>query len=158
MIITLIPIYVWNGCPVAMDTSLVEQFCWCHDPTVLVCYQYTKYHQILWGSISKLVWCLARITLKSPTFNHVTSIKSFYISTLYTTIPHQKLNDSLTSRYNYLVLGHEETYFVKEHSDSKNKYSEDDIIKMLEFLVDNIVVVFAGKVFQQTVGIPMGTN
>ena len=36
-------------------------------------------------------------------------------------------------RYKYLVLGHEETYFVKEHSDSKNKYSEDDIIKMLEF-------------------------
>ena len=29
---------------------------------------------------------------------------------------------------------------------------------MLEFLDDNIFVVFAGKVFQQTVGIPMGTN
>ena len=109
--------------------------------------------------------------LKSPTFNHVTSIKSFDFSTLYTTIPHQKLKDRLTSiirnafifkngnrRYKYLVLGHEETYFVKEHSDFKNKYSEDDIIKMLEFLVDNIFVVFAGKVFQQTVGIQMGTN
>ena len=34
---------------------------------------------------------------------------------------------------------------MKEHSDSKNKYSEDDIIKMLEFLVDNIFVVFAKK-------------
>ena len=54
-------------------------------------------------------------------------------------------------RYKYLVLGHEETYFVKEHSDSKNKYSKDDIIKMLEFLFDNIF-------FQQTVGIPIGTN
>ena len=109
--------------------------------------------------------------LKSPTFNRVTSIKSFDFSTLYTTIPHQKLKERLTSiirnafifkngnrRYKYLVLGHEETYFVKEHSDSKSKYSEDDIIKMLEFLVDNIFVVFAGKVFQQTVGIPMGTN
>ena len=109
--------------------------------------------------------------LKSPTFNRVTSIKSFDFSTLYTTIPHQKLKDRLTSiirnafifkngnrRYKYLVLRHEETYFVKEHSDSKSKYSEDDIIKMLEFLVDNIFVVFAGKVFQQTVGIPMGTN
>ena len=29
---------------------------------------------------------------------------------------------------------------------------------MLEFLVDNIFVVFAGKVFQQTVGIQIGTN
>ena len=29
---------------------------------------------------------------------------------------------------------------------------------MLEFLVDNIFVVFAATVFQQIVGIPMGTN
>ena len=29
---------------------------------------------------------------------------------------------------------------------------------MLEFLVDNIFVVSGGKVFQQIVGIPMGTN
>ena len=29
---------------------------------------------------------------------------------------------------------------------------------MLEFLVDNIFVVFAGDVFQQIVGITMGTN
>ena len=55
------------------------------------------------------------------------------------------------------MLGHEETYFVKEHSHSK-KYSEDGIIKMLEFLVDNIFVVFARKVFQPIVGIPLGTN
>ena len=47
---------------------------------------------------------------------------------------------------------------MKEHSDAKNKYTEEDIIKMLEFLVDNIFVVFAGKVFQQIIGIPMGTN
>ena len=48
--------------------------------------------------------------------------------------------------------------FVKEHSDWKDKYNEEDIFKMLEFLVDNIFVVFAGKVFQQIIGIPMGTN
>ena len=29
---------------------------------------------------------------------------------------------------------------------------------MLEFLVENIVFVFEGKVFQQIVGMPMGTN
>ena len=29
---------------------------------------------------------------------------------------------------------------------------------MLEILADNIFVVFGGKVFQQKVGIPMGTN
>ena len=109
--------------------------------------------------------------LKSPNFNHITSIKSFDFSTLYTPIPHDKLKNRLASiirnsfmfkngnrRYKYLVLGHEESYVVNKHSDSKHKYSEDDIIKMLESLVDNIFVVFAGNVFQQIVGIPMGTN
>ena len=47
---------------------------------------------------------------------------------------------------------------MKEHSDLKNKYTEGDIIKMLEFLVNNIFMVFAGKVFQQIIGIPMDTN
>ena len=61
-------------------------------------------------------------------------------------------------RYKYLVLRHDESYFVKENSDSKNKYSEDDIIKMLEFLVDNMLVDIAGKVVKQIVGISMGTN
>ena len=101
----------------------------------------------------------------------ITNIKSFDFSTLYTTIPHQKLKSRLATiirnsflhkngnrRYKYLVLGREGPYFVKEHSDSKNKYTEEDIIKMLEFLVDNIFVVYAGKVFQQIIGIPMGTN
>ena len=67
-------------------------------------------------------------------FNHVTSIKSFDFSTLYTAIPHQKWKERLTSIirnafifkngnriYKYLVLGHEKTYFVKEHSDSKKQ-------------------------------------
>ena len=94
--------------------------------------------------------------LQSPNFNHITSIKSFDFSTLYTTIPHQKLKSRLATiiqnsfihkngnrRYKFLVLGHEGPYFVKEHSDSNNKYTEDDIVNMLEFLVDNIFVVFA---------------
>ena len=29
---------------------------------------------------------------------------------------------------------------------------------MLDFLIDNIFVTFGGRVFRQTVGIPMGTN
>jgi len=29
---------------------------------------------------------------------------------------------------------------------------------MLDFLIDNIFVLFGGLVFQQTIGVPMGTN
>ena len=46
------------------------------------------------------------------------------------------------------------SYFVKGHSDSTKKFSETDIIDMLEFLIDNICVMFGG----QTVDISMGTN
>jgi hypothetical protein len=38
------------------------------------------------------------------------------------------------------------------------KYTEADIKGMLGFLVDNIYLVFGDQVFQQSVGIPMGTN
>ena len=97
--------------------------------------------------------------LKSPNFNLIINIKSFDFSTLYTTIPHQKLKRRLAGiirnthlhkngnrRYKYLVLGREGPYFVKKHTDSKSKYTEEDIIKMLEFRFDNIFLVF-GKCF-----------
>ena len=109
--------------------------------------------------------------LKSLNFNLITNIKSFDFSTLYTTIPHQKLKSRLSTiirnsflhknvnrRYKYLVLGRKGPYLVREHSDWKSKITEEDIIRILEFLVDNIFVVFTGKVFQQIIGIPIGTN
>jgi hypothetical protein len=61
-------------------------------------------------------------------------------------------------RYKYFVLGRDRSYFVKNHSDSAKKFSETDIINVLEFLIDNIFAMFGGRVFQQTVGIHMGTN
>ena len=61
-------------------------------------------------------------------------------------------------RYRYLVVGREEAYFVRDDSKSREKYTEEDVIKMLQFLIDNIFVQFGGRMFQQTVGIPMGTN
>ena len=61
-------------------------------------------------------------------------------------------------RYKYLVLGRDISYFVKHHSDSTKKFSEADIFNILEFLIDNIFAMFGGRVFQQSVGIPLGTN
>ena len=57
------------------------------------------------------------------------------------------------------MLGRDRSYFVKKtHSDS-TKNSETVIINMLEFLSDNIFVIFGERVFQQTAaGIPMGTK
>ena len=40
----------------------------------------------------------------------------------------------------------------------KTCYSEEQVISMLEFFIDNIFISFEGALFQQDVGIPMGTN
>ena len=44
------------------------------------------------------------------------------------------------------------------HYDSAKTFSDNDIIKMLVFFIDNILVMFGGRIFQQTVDIHMGTN
>jgi hypothetical protein len=56
------------------------------------------------------------------------------------------------------VIGKQDTYFVRHHSDSPYKYSQADINGMQGFLVDNIYVAFEDQVSQQSVGIPMDTN
>ena len=48
-------------------------------------------------------------------------------------------------RYKHLVLGRDRSYFVI-FSDSTKKFCVTDIINMLEFLIDNIFVMFDGRV------------
>jgi hypothetical protein len=52
-------------------------------------------------------------------------------------------------RYKYLVLRRDKSYLVKkkDHSDSTKKFAETDIIKMLEYFIDNIFLMFGGPVF-----------
>ena len=61
-------------------------------------------------------------------------------------------------RFQYVAIGYKDTYLVRDHSDAPQKYSDADIIKMLEYLIDNIFVEFSRRRLQQTIGIPMGTN
>jgi hypothetical protein len=107
--------------------------------------------------------------LKSRSFSQVSSIKTFDFSTLYTTLPHDKLKTRLketihkafSHRYygsKFVVLGYNSTDFSNKIQKGKTCYSEEQVISMLEFLIDKIFVSFGGTLFQQVVGIPMGTN
>jgi hypothetical protein len=68
------------------------------------------------------------------------SIKTYDFSTIHTTIPHNKLKPRLlqiidnsflnkngTRKYRFVVIGKQDTYFVRHNSDSPYKYSEVDI-------------------------------
>jgi hypothetical protein len=106
--------------------------------------------------------------LKAQNFSQINSIKTYDFLTLYTTIPHEQLKsrlfdiiDNCFFNKNEKIIFSDQSskhYFIRYHSDSSHKYSEVEIKKMLEFLIDNIFVVVGGEVFQQSVGISMGTN
>jgi hypothetical protein len=105
--------------------------------------------------------------IKSRSFSQVSSINTFDLSTLYTTLPHDKLKTRLketihkafSHRYDgskCVVLGYNSTYFSNKIQKGKTCYSGEQVISMLEFLIDNICVSFGGALFQQVVGIPFG--
>jgi hypothetical protein len=107
--------------------------------------------------------------LRSRSFSQVSSIKTFDFSTLYTTLPPDKLKTRLKetihkafSHRNYgstfVALGYNSTYFSNKIQKGKTSYSEEQVISLLEFLIDNVFVSFGGTLFQQVVGTPMCTN
>jgi hypothetical protein len=109
--------------------------------------------------------------LKITFFSQIYCIKT-YDFTFYMTIPLDKLKTRLFGiidscffffnkndkrKCSYLVVSYSRTSIVIHDSDSTHKYFEVDI-KEMGFLIYNIFVVFGNQIFQQTVGIPMGTN
>ena len=89
---------------------------------------------------------------------------------LNTSIPHDLLKSRMNNiinnaskhkneatRYTHIKVDRNKS-FTNDPVNGDNKYTVSDICKMIEFLVDNICVGFGGQLFQQTVGIPIGTN
>jgi hypothetical protein len=96
--------------------------------------------------------------LKSRSFSQVSSIKTFDFSTLCTTLPQDKLKTRLKETIykgfrhrndgsKFVVLSYNSTYFSNTIQKGKTCYSEDQVISMLEFLIDNICVSFGGALF-----------
>ena len=122
------------------------------------------------------MWILKNSTNLLSSLGHLgvhkaTSIQTFDFSTLYTCIPHDLLKCHMNNiinnafkhkngatRYTHIKVGRNKSYFTSDPLNGDNKYTANDICKMIEFLVDNIYVRFGGQLFRQMVGIPMGTN
>ena len=63
----------------------------------------------------------------------------------------------------YPVLGRDRSFFLLKRKQNHTlilpkKFSETYIINMFEILIDNILAMFSGRVFQQTVSIHIGTS
>ena len=103
--------------------------------------------------------------------HRATSVQTFDVSTLYTSIPHDLLKSHMNNiinnafkhkngatRYTHIKVGRNKNNFTSDPLNGDNKYTANDICKMTESLVDNIYVTFGGQLFGHLVGIHMGTN
>ena len=122
------------------------------------------------------MWILKNSTNLVSSLSHLgvhraTSIQTFDFSTLYTSIPHDLLKSRMNiiinnafkckneaTRYTHIKVGRNKSYFTNDPLNGDNKYTANDICKMIEFLLDNVYVRFGGQLFRQMVGIPKGTN
>jgi hypothetical protein len=106
------------------------------------------------------------------------TISTFDFSTLYTKIPHRDLKETITkfvkscyngSKNKFLSLRKKslgnknaKVYWTKQlpkkKSDGDYYISCETLISHINMLIDNIYVTFGDKVFQQIIGIPMGTD
>jgi hypothetical protein len=80
--------------------------------------------------------------IQSRSLSACNSIKTFDFSTLYTTIPHSKLNDK--SRECFIIKNGQQIPCARKEQILFCKNT--DIINMLEFLIDNIFFIFGGRV------------
>lgn len=95
------------------------------------------------------------------------SIRTFDFSTLYTKIPHHLLKGALSEIVEFCFKGgiskgvyvHKtDAYWRKPSKDSKDPYTMEDIISVLNYVIDNAFFQVGDKVFRQIIGIPMGSD
>ena len=104
--------------------------------------------------------------LKARDFN-ATSLSTYDLSTLYTTLPHNlikdKLIDLIVNTFQredspYLACSDRNAFFTSEKPKKYHAWSCQNVCDALTFLLDNIFIRFGTKLYRQVVGIPMGTN
>ena len=96
-----------------------------------------------------------------------TFVTTWDFSTLYTSIPHEKLKHRIhellektyaVRRKSFIATDNFRTFWTDKKKCNRYHFSCRDLCRAIDLLIDNIFVRFGGKVFRQVIGIPMGTN
>ncbi|MCP4978369.1 MAG: hypothetical protein GY931_19660 [Maribacter sp.] len=98
---------------------------------------------------------------------NVKKITTADFSTLYTCLPHKIVEQEISflvhllfknAGKKYLCIGYTNCFYSDEPSTKVKAYTEEDIMEMVQVVLDNTYVQFAGLIFKQCIGIPMGGN
>ena len=98
--------------------------------------------------------------------NNVRNISTYDFKTLYTSIPHDKLKQSLAntirstfnSRKKRFISVSGKSATLSNERKSSFSLSIQQLIDSINFIIDNSYITYRGEVFRQCIGIPMGTN
>jgi len=97
----------------------------------------------------------------------VRNIRTYDFSTLYTSIPHEKLKERMRLIINqcfnkdgrrFIQIDHSSANWSTTRGEASNCWNAEEFINHVEYLIDNIYVVCGDSVFRQVIGIPMGTD
>ena len=93
------------------------------------------------------------------------SIATYDFKTLYTSIPHNLLKEKLKCFVEYIFKRkgkkfisptNKNAYFTNKSNNVG--FSIEQLIECVNYVIDNSYIIFNKKIYQQVVGIPMGTN
>ena len=95
--------------------------------------------------------------------------QSYDFSTLYTSIPHDKLKDKMKifvenifnsqrKKKTFIVINGKWTHFAMKRMSSKLCCTCEELLQWIYYIIDNSFITFESKVYRQILGIPMGTN
>ena len=94
------------------------------------------------------------------------TVKTYDFKSLYGNIPHNKLKENVSQFINSMFQLKNKKYLnitpkSATFSDKKGTFisiTQQDIVTIVDFLINNCFIIHGGKVYKEVVGIPTGTN
>ena len=98
-------------------------------------------------------------------------VSSFDFSTLYTVLKHESLKQELkwvieeafeeaqvTRGVSKMAVYAKEAKWVKDEREGTRVVTKDELVRLMEYCIDNALVAYGERVFRQRIGLPMGTD
>jgi hypothetical protein len=133
----------------------------------LICHRYRRSYGInpMWiiNNSSAVHKTIATLNRK----RNCNNIRTYDFSTLYTSIPHKQLKRQLSwviklafknSKKPFISVYKNEARWTTNPKKQTQFLDCNKVIRLMNWLIDNIYVTFGDKCFRQTIGIPMGTD
>jgi len=133
----------------------------------IICRQYEKNFGInpMW-----IIHTSQSVHYSAASLNHkkrAKDIRTYDFSTLYTSIPHRQLRKELrwiikeafkSSKYSFISVYKHDARWTNSPGKNTQHLDCNKVIRLMNWLLDNIYVTFGDQLFRQVIGIPMGTD